>query len=178
MISIMSDWISLIFECGRKVALKKDETLFQTGEPVRYMYNVIDGKIDLVRHSKFGSAITLHRTVPNQILAEASAYSNAYHCDAVASEPSECLTVPISKFHDKLNQNSELSHAWASYLAHSLQRARFNAEIRTLRTVAARLDAWLSIGNQLPPKGEWQFLASVLGVTPAALYRELSNRRK
>lgn len=174
----MSDWKSKIFENGQRVSLEMGKTLFHLGEPVKSMYMVINGKIDLIRHSKFGSPITLHRAVSDQILAEASAYSSSYHCDAVASAPSNILAISVAEFCNRLNKNSELSKEWASYLAHALQRARMNAEIRTLRTVEERLDTWLSLGNQFPPKGEWQYLASVLGVTPAALYRELSNRRK
>jgi hypothetical protein len=30
----------------------------------------------------------------------------------------------------------------------------------------------------LPPKGEWKSVAEQIGVSPEALYRELSRRRK
>jgi len=53
-----------------------------------------------------------------------------------------------------------------------------NSEIRALRTVSERLDAWLAGGRMLPPKGEWQDLAQILGVTREALYRELAQRHR
>jgi len=52
-----------------------------------------------------------------------------------------------------------------------------NAEVRTLRTVAEKVDVWLESNKLLPPKGELQVLAQVLGVTREALYRELAKRR-
>ena len=64
-------------------------------------------------------------------------------------------------------------------LAHAVQEARMKSEIRTLRTVAERLDAWLSAKDGgLPPKGQWQELASELGVSREALYRELARRSR
>ncbi len=43
--------------------------------------------------------------------------------------------------------------------------------------VADRLDAWLCEGHLLPNKGRWQDVASELGVSREALYRELARRR-
>jgi hypothetical protein len=44
--------------------------------------------------------------------------------------------------------------------------------------VAARLDAWIASndGNVLG-KREWKIVASQIGVSPEALYRELAKRR-
>jgi hypothetical protein len=45
--------------------------------------------------------------------------------------------------------------------------------------VEARLDAWLALKQGgLPEKGRWRELAECLAVTPEALYREISRRRK
>jgi hypothetical protein len=43
------------------------------------------------------------------------------------------------------------------------------ALIRTLRTVAERLDAWLGEGHALTSQGAWQTLAFELGVSRAAV---------
>jgi CRP-like cAMP-binding protein len=64
-----------------------------------------------------------------------------------------------------------------AHLANAVQEARLRAEIRSLRTTAERLDAWLGEGRALPVKGQWQDLAGELGVTREALYRELAKRR-
>jgi hypothetical protein len=49
-------------------------------------------------------------------------------------------------------------------------------EVVSLKTVAERLDAYLALGGELPPKGQLVHLASELNVSPEALYRELSRR--
>jgi hypothetical protein len=52
------------------------------------------------------------------------------------------------------------------------------SEIRTLRTVAERLDAWLGVIGTLPERGSWTALAAELGVSREALYREMRRRRQ
>lgn len=64
-------------------------------------------------------------------------------------------------------------------LGRELQSARLQAEILSLRTVAQRLDAWMAWKEGVfPGKGEWKSLASQLGVSPEALYREIARRRR
>ena len=177
MIAVMSVDLSPLFDDGPSRSLAKAETLFLTGAPVRSMFLVTDGQVDLIRHTESGLRILLCRAGPGSVLAEASAYSEAYHCDGTAVEPAQVRSVPLVTFRARLDGNLGLAGAWAARLAHGLQGARMNAAIRSMRTVEERLEAWLAGGKPLPPKGQWQNLAETLGVTREALYRELSKRR-
>lgn len=77
-----------------------------------------------------------------------------------------------------LKDDPDLASALARDLAHELHRARAHAEILSLKTVAERVDAWLALnGSSLPPKGRWRQLASEIGITPEALYREIALRQ-
>jgi CRP-like cAMP-binding protein len=78
----------------------------------------------------------------------------------------------------RLADRPELSEAWASYLAHEVQRARLHAEILSLKTVEARLSAWIAWNGSLPSKGQWSLIALEIGVSPEALYREIANRQR
>ena len=78
---------------------------------------------------------------------------------------------------EALRSDSELTEAWAAHLARSVQRARMRAEIRSLKTVAERLDAWTAEHGDIPEKGQWHVLAAELSVSREALYRELARRR-
>ena len=52
------------------------------------------------------------------------------------------------------------AEAWASHLAREVQAARFRSEVIAMRTVAARLDAWLDWNRgAVPPKGKWKQIA-------------------
>jgi CRP-like cAMP-binding protein len=80
--------------------------------------------------------------------------------------------VPLRRI-EALAENPDLARASARHLAIEVQRAR----VQSPRTVAERVDAWITLhDNALPPKGNWQQLASEIGVTPEPLYRELARR--
>ena len=79
---------------------------------------------------------------------------------------------------ERLDENPDLARAWASHLAKGVQTARMISEIRTLRTVSERLDAWLGEHGRLPERGRWQEVAGELEVSREALYREFARRRE
>lgn len=151
--------------------------LFHRGAPVSEMFMVSTGRIHLCRHTLHGAEMVLQRAIAGVIVAEASAYSGVYHCDAVAAADSVVLSMPKTAFLSALMADAGMATDWAARLARGVQSARFRAEIRTLPKVADRLEAWLGEGNHLPEKGQWQDVAHELGVTREALYRELARRR-
>jgi CRP/FNR family transcriptional regulator, dissimilatory nitrate respiration regulator len=177
MIYIMSTPLYDLFIDGDTLAVQKDQLLFSIDDPVTHMHLLRSGTIDLVRHTEHGDRLILMRAQENQVLAEASAYSPQYHCDAIATTAATTKRVPVQQFLARLASDKLLGEAWAAMLAHQLQNARVNAEIRTLRSVSMRLDAWLMQFGKLPPKGQWQSVAQSLGVSKEALYRELAKRR-
>jgi CRP/FNR family transcriptional regulator, dissimilatory nitrate respiration regulator len=178
MITIMSKILAPLLETSEPRALDAGAWIFHAGDPVSNMYFVTEGAVDLTRVTGAGTPIILQRARKGDFLAEASAYSAQYHCDARAVTAAVVLAVPVSRFRERLAEDAGLAEAWAALLAHAVQAARLRAEIRTLRTVAERLDAWLGEGRALPAKGAWQDLAAELGVSREALYRELSRRRR
>ena len=173
MIVIMSEDLFPLFDGGFSRTLARDESLFLTGAPVRSMFLVTEGQVDLIRHTQSGLRILLHRVGSGAVLAEASAYSAAYHCDGTAACPAQVQSVALGTFRARLDASPD----WAARLAHGLQGSRLNAAIRSMRTVEERLEAWLADAKALPPKGQWSNLAETLGVTREALYRELSKRQ-
>ncbi|EAQ13318.1 CRP-like cAMP-binding protein [Maritimibacter alkaliphilus HTCC2654] len=178
MIDIMFDVLSRLFDDATRDVLGPGEPLFRKGDQVVALYRVTQAAVRLVRVTLEGTALTLQTAKAGDVLAEASLYSAAYHCDAVAGpEGAEVLRIGANVARDRLRADPDLAEHWAARLASAAQTARMRAEIRTIRTVAGRLDAWLSTGNELPPKGQYQDLASEIGTTREALYRELARRR-
>ena len=154
------------------------EVLFRAGDPVRLFYRVVDGTVALMRPLAHGSDLVLQRARAGDVLAEASLFAAAYHCDAVATSPARLRSIPVERVTAALERRPELAWSIAAYLAAEVQAARARAEIVSLKTVATRLDAWLALkGEALPPKGRWRELAAEIGVSPEALYRELATRR-
>ncbi|KAA0920142.1 Crp/Fnr family transcriptional regulator [Aquicoccus porphyridii] len=178
MIAIMQHVLESAFAGSRSVELTAGTVLFRTGAPVTDIYLVRVGRVHLCRHSIHGAVMVLQNATAGAVLAEASAYSGAYHCDAVAMDRSVLSRVPKARFLRALAEEPELAAQWAATLARGVQAARLRAEIRSLPRVADRLDAWLDAGMSLPGKGHWQDVAAELGVSREALYRELARRRK
>lgn len=177
MIGIMSDLFEPLFTDAAAREFAAGDLLVRAGDPVVSMILVRSGCADLVRHTDQGLKMVLQRAGPGQILAEASAWSDVYHCDAVAAESCVAALLPRTVFVVRLRSDPDLAELWARNMAHAVQAARLRAEIRSLPRVADRLDAWLAEGRSLPDKGRWQEVAAELGVTREALYRELARRR-
>lgn len=177
MIEIMSSSLDGLFSGSVLRTLAAGESLFLAGDEVAFVYRVRSGRIALNRTTPQGTALLLQTARESDVFAEASAYSTLYHCDATALEPAAVEAAAKADFLRALSSSRDLAEAWERRLAHAVQEARMKSEIRTLRTVAQRLDAWLSANNGfLPPKGRWQELAGELGVSREALYREFAKR--
>ena len=143
------------------------------------LHLVVAGQAHLVRHRADGRTLVLQRARPNTVLAEASVFSERYHCDCMAVMPTRTLAVARAAVRTHLTQDSGFAEAFASHLAHELQATRLRAEVLSLRTVRERLDAWLAWhGDELPSRGNWITVANEIGTSPEALYRELARRRR
>ena len=177
MITIMHMAISTLFQDARDSGLASGETLFVSGQEVTSIYMVRSGRVHLQRHTTHGAQMVLQNAGPGVVIAEASAYSDRYHCDAVAPTETVVASLPKARFLTALADDPALAESWSAMLARSVQAARFRSEVRSLPKVADRLGAWLREGNRLPEKGRWQDVAGELSVTREALYRELSRRR-
>jgi CRP-like cAMP-binding protein len=180
MISIMSDKLASLFSGlrGQTFKFAAGEKVFQLGDPVRHMHIVQDGLVHLVRHRTDGAAIILQRAGPGALLAEASTYSERYHCDARAETSAVTWGVARADFRRRISEDQALGQLWARLLAREVQSGRLRAEMLALKTVAARLDAWITWNGPLPEKGRWITIASEIAVSPEALYREIAKRRR
>lgn len=180
MIAIMSAELDSFWRrAGRERELVDGETLFRSGQPVRALHRIAAGTVELVRILPHGANLTLQVATPGSLLAEASLFATHYHCDAVARDAARVRSVPVGALRAALVSDRALAGILLGHLAGEVHRARARAEIVALRTVAERLDAWLSLGGgHLPPRGGWRELAGELAVSPEALYRELAIRRR
>ncbi|MGI0526663.1 Crp/Fnr family transcriptional regulator [Rhizobium giardinii] len=179
MIAIMSDLVARLNSISTSTkTFDQGGSVFHQGDPIHSLYVVMSGTIHLVRHQADGAATVLQRCTAGHLLAEASVYSDTYHCDAVSVSSVTMSIVPVAEIKRLLATDIAFTTLWAAHLARELQATRKRAEIVSLRTVKARLDAWLAWNEGvLPPKGAWKQLADDIGVSPEALYREVARRR-
>ena len=176
----MSNQIEHFFRklSGPEMVFGPGQSLFHQGDPVLAVHYIVSGQAQLVRYQIDGKSLVFQRASSGAILAEASLYSDVYHCGAMAETAVHALPVKQSVLRHALVTEPDFAFAIARHMAHEIQKTRLQAEILSLKTVAERLDAWAVWQNTpLPPKGEWKILASQIGISPEALYRELARRR-
>jgi CRP-like cAMP-binding protein len=98
MIVIMSGAVEALWdEEARERSLAAGEVLFRAGDPVRSLYRVETGAMRLVRPLPHAAELVIQQARAGAILAEASLFAAAYHCDAVASAPTRVRAVPVAR---------------------------------------------------------------------------------
>lgn len=157
--------------------LRKGRYLFHQGDAVQHIFQIVVGEIQLIRRHRQGQKLILQRGLPGNILAEASLFTDTYHCDAVAAEVSKVRCFRRKDVLTQFEDNPAFARRWANHLASEVRAARFKAEVLSQRTVAQRLDMWLLQNGVLPDKGTWKHLAAEIGTSPEALYRDIAKRR-
>jgi CRP/FNR family transcriptional regulator, dissimilatory nitrate respiration regulator len=179
MIAIMFDEMAPFLDAlsQREFAFEPGSAVFHLGDDVKLIHFVRSGVIHLIRHQPDGASLVLQRAGPGSILAEASMFSDHYHCDARAVTAARTFAISRADLRNRISEDGDFAQIWAARLAEDVQQARLQAEILSIKTVAGRLDAWLSWHGAMPNKGEWAALAAEIGVSPAALYREIANQR-
>jgi CRP-like cAMP-binding protein len=163
----------------RRIAVPKSSRLFSRGDRPRAMHFVVAGEMHLVRPSLTGHQMVLQRTTGG-FLAEASLDQTSYHCDAVACQASDVLTIPRKAFVDALS-DEHFRNRWLAHLAGELRRVRAQAERLGLKTAQERIAHYIETEGSdgalvlTRSKKAW---ADELGLTHEALYRALARMER
>ena len=180
MIVIMSEnFVELLSALPhRKRTVRAGALVFERDDPTRWFYRVEAGRVDLVRYQVDGATFILQRAGPGEVLGEASLTAQSYHCAAMAVSNSVLSVFSQSEVREAIAREDRVAQAFVRHLGREVRRARLRAEIVSLKRVSERLDAWLVWHDgEMPDRGHWHLLAQEIGVSPAALYRELARRR-
>ena len=126
MIEIMSsDLLGFISALRHRVlALARGQSVFFAEDPVTTLFALVEGGVDLIRTQPDGRRVVLQRARDNQVLAEASLYSDRYHCDAIVMRRTQCLAVEVEAFRRALAENDAFRQTWDAHLARELMKAR------------------------------------------------------
>jgi len=179
MIGIMSGLIEALSHLpSQDMALRAGQALFYSGDPVRSLYVVCSGCIQLTRSDANGIGAVMQRATAGTVLAESSLFSETYHCDAVVIADAGVQRFEKKVVREAMARTPALVEDVARHLAREVQRTRVRVEVLSKRTVRERLEAWLVFNDGvLPPAGNWRAVAEDIGVSPEAFYRELQRRR-
>lgn len=159
--------------------LRLDQVLFRQGDAATAIYFVEKGRLRLERHSEDGHHLTLHSAGPGEFLAEASLFSDFYHCDAVAVSAAQVRVYPKRDVLAAMLADPASAEGLVAYMARQLQKLRHRAELRTIRSARRRVMLYLEHHTeehrQVKVEGELQQIAAELGLTREAFYRTLAT---
>jgi CRP-like cAMP-binding protein len=129
--------------------LATGEILFKQGDRASAIYKIESGRLRLMRRTVDDHLIVLHTARSGEFFAEASLFSEIYHCDAVAAAPSDLRVYAKATLLAAFRTEPALSEAFMARLAHQVQelRARMelrNMELRNIRAARERVSVSLA----------------------------------
>jgi CRP-like cAMP-binding protein len=157
--------------------LKANEALFRLGDKPVNFYEVIAGRVRLSRVDRSGREVILYVAGPGETLAEASLYSPAYHCDAIASTAATLRAYPKAALVAAFAKDRKAAQAFTATLARQVMNLRTRIEQRNIRSARDRVRHYLTVNADagvVTLRGTLKDLAAELGLTHEALYRTLA----
>ena len=163
--------------------LKAGEPLFHLGDKTGGLYEVLEGRVRMTRVDRSGRETVLFVAGAGETFAEASLFSPAYHCDAIASTDALVRVYPKSAVLDAFAKNQKAAQAFTATLARQLMGLRTRLAQRDIRSARDRVRHFLALntgadGRTVALRGTVKDLAAELGLTHEALYRTLSALEK
>jgi CRP/FNR family transcriptional regulator, dissimilatory nitrate respiration regulator len=161
-------------------SLARNELLFRQGDKVTAIYFIEEGRLRLERRTFDGRLLILGTTPANEFFVEAALFSEVFHCDAVAAEPSRVRVYPKAMVLKALRTDPATAMSFLADVAHQVIELRQRLELMKVRSARERLMLYLDAhagpdGRTVKLRGQLQDIASDLGLTREALYRTLAS---
>jgi CRP-like cAMP-binding protein len=161
-------------------SLARNEVLFRQGDKVSAIYFIEEGRLRLERRTFDGRLLFLGATAAGEFFVEAALFADAFHCDAVATEPSQVRVYPKAVVLNALRTDPASAISFLAHVAHQVIELRQRLELMKVRSAKERVMLYLDSnaatdGRTVNLRGQLQDIASDLGLTREALYRTLAS---
>ena len=174
------DWLPrAVRAAGVRRVLKPGEYLFRIDARAVGLYEVIAGRIKLARIDPSGRETVLHIAGPGDTVAEASLFSPAYQCDAIAITDAIVQLYPKALLLAAFHENPRAMRAFVAMLARQVMNLRTRLERRNIQSAPERIRHYLVLNvgpdrHTVTLPGTLKDLANELGLAHEALYRTLA----
>jgi len=98
--------------------------VFRQGDTTKGIFFVASGGICLTRVTESGNSVTIYNAQTGDMFAEASIYSDHYHCDAICTAPSEVVRISKQAIQKQLREDTAFSEGITKRLAVQVQDYR------------------------------------------------------
>lgn len=148
------------------------EHLFHMGDVSDAIFFVLSGEVHLQRYTRTGDLIVIHRAFANGVFAEASLFSDSYHCDGVAQMETSIIAIFKRDILSLMDADPGFALKVTAYFAKQVQDYRRLLELRSIRSAKDRVLAGLQEGWH---QGSILSFAAQIGLTHEATYRALNQ---
>jgi len=181
----MNDFATLFAEICRPRLREVAATdpVFRQGDPADHIFQVVDGKVRLIRHTPEGGVLTLYRAGAGETFAEAALFAERYHCSAVVDEAGRVACFPKRELLAGLASRPDLMLDLVAQLSGQVRRLRTLLEIRSIVAAPERIMHYLRLhadqadGHCRLP-GTLKDVAMELGLAHETFYRVLAKLQK
>jgi CRP-like cAMP-binding protein len=169
---------------SEQITLKKGSLLFSPGDATRGFFVVLQGAVRLYRVSPQGKEISLEIAGEGGLLAEASLFSDVYHCYAEALKDSTVALIRRHEFLELIQKDPQFIAAWFHALSLKIIHLHQQIEELSLKTPRARIVSYILLlaemqgGASVTLPAHRKSIATLLGMTHETFYRsakELEN---
>lgn len=157
---------------GTERSYPRDSLIFAQGSNTFGLIIVINGTVKLVRHTKAGHIVPIHTASVDESVAEASLFSDTYHCDCIAAEDCTVRIIEKAGILKLLGTDPDFNLRFMRHLAEQTIAYRRRIELLTMR--GAKEKVLYSIADGIK-YGSIIQLAGYLGLTHEVTYRALSD---
>jgi CRP-like cAMP-binding protein len=138
---------------------------------------LVSGRLKLLRDTYQGTPLLVHTAYAGESFAEASLFSDKYHCYCVAQSAVEVVFFPKQMVLDFLHTHPKIMINFVQILTNQVRYLRQINEIKSIRSAQERTLIYL---NYIANQGEVVLLiplkdmAQKIGLTHESFYRALS----
>jgi len=169
---------------SREIQVKKGSVLFSPGDVTQGFFAVLKGAVRVYRVSLKGKEITLEIAGAGSTFAEASLFSDVYHCSAEALKDSTVYLIRKDAFLELIKRDLQFAAAWIHILSLEVIHHRQRIEELSIKTPKARIVSYILLLAELQNTASVTLpvhrksIATLLGMTHETFYRtakELEN---
>lgn len=154
------------------IELIKGSSLFKQHDKATGLFYLVTGAIVLNRSTEKGDSVVLHRAKAGDTFAEASLFSEAYHCTATATCDSQIIKCKRPAVLALFDTDTEFARALLARFAFQVQTSRRITELLSIKNATDRIMAALDDGLLQDDISEF---ADTIGLAHATVYRGLSQ---
>ncbi len=175
------DWLPRsVREASINRVLKAGEYLFRIDTQTVGLFEVVKGRIKLVRTDPSGRETVLYVAGAGDTVAEASLFSPVYHCDALASTDSLVRVYPKAAVLAAFRDDPKAAQLFTAMLGRQVMELRTRLEQRSIHSARDRIRHYLTLntgadGRTVRLPGTLKDLAAELGLAHEVLYRTLAE---